>query len=80
MLPVLAQLLHSVSPLATLQRGYAIVGNERGELLRDASHAPPGSIITARLARGQLNCTVLSAQTDPLPTDPLQTTQPQEND
>jgi exodeoxyribonuclease VII large subunit len=75
-----AQLLHSVSPLATLQRGYAIVGNERGELLRDASHAPPGSIITARLARGQLNCTVLSAQTDPLPTDPLQTTQPQEND
>jgi exodeoxyribonuclease VII large subunit len=59
-----AQLLHSVSPLATLQRGYAIVGNERGEVLRDVRDAPPGSTITARLAFGQMNCTVQSIQTD----------------
>jgi exodeoxyribonuclease VII large subunit len=67
-----AQLLHSVSPLATLQRGYAIVGNERGELLRDARNAPPGSNITARLAHGQLHCTVLSIETDSIQASSIQ--------
>jgi exodeoxyribonuclease VII large subunit len=57
-----AQMLQGVSPLATLQRGYAIVGNERGELLRDARNVPPGTKITARLAHGELQCTVNSVQ------------------
>lgn len=58
-----AQLLNSVSPLATLQRGYAIVGNERGEVIRDARDAPVGSSVTARLAHGELLCTVQSSRT-----------------
>ena len=51
--------LESVSPLATLQRGYAIVtGGETGAILTDARAAPPGAAIEIRLARGELSATV----------------------
>lgn len=53
-----AQLLNGVSPLATLQRGYAIVSNAQGEVLREASRAQTGDTVRARLAQGQLICTV----------------------
>src|SRR5690606_20618304 len=59
-LNAVAQLLHSVSPLPTLQRGYAIVSNDAGEVLRDASHVEHGATVRARLAHGQLICTVTS--------------------
>lgn len=57
----LAQLLNSVSPLATLQRGYAIVHDEHGAVIRDARAAPIGSTVRARLAVGELTCTVQAA-------------------
>jgi exodeoxyribonuclease VII large subunit len=47
-----------VSPLATLERGYAIVLREDGELLRDTADAPVGTRIEARLSRGRLRATV----------------------
>ena len=51
--------LESVSPLATLQRGYAIVtGGETGAILTDARAAPPGAPVQIRLARGELSATV----------------------
>jgi exodeoxyribonuclease VII large subunit len=50
--------LHAVSPLATLERGYAIVLREDGELLRDTADAPVGTRIEARLSRGRLRATV----------------------
>ncbi len=51
--------LESVSPVATLQRGYAIVtGGETGAILTDAGAAPPGAAIEIRLARGELSATV----------------------
>lgn len=53
-----AQMLHGVSPLATLQRGYAIVSTGDGAVLRDAKNVEAGDSIRARLARGQLICTV----------------------
>ena len=52
------QLLDAVSPMATLARGYAIVSDELGQVLRDANQAAPGSRIDARLARGRLRCRV----------------------
>lgn len=55
-----AQLLNSVSPLNTLQRGYAIVSDEQGRVLRRAADVAPGNTIRARLAEGQLLCTVAS--------------------
>jgi exodeoxyribonuclease VII large subunit len=54
----LVRTLNAVSPLATLDRGYAIVSTEAGEILRDAAHAQPGTIIEARLARGRLRAKV----------------------
>jgi exodeoxyribonuclease VII large subunit len=50
--------LHAVSPLATLERGYAIVLREDGELLRDTADAPVGTRIEARLGRGRVRATV----------------------
>ncbi len=54
----LAGQLHTVSPLATLERGYAIVQDDKGRVLQDAAKATPGQKIEARLHRGRLQCTV----------------------
>lgn len=54
--------LDSVSPLATLDRGYAIVSDdETGAILTDATRVSPGANIRARLARGELEATVTKA-------------------
>jgi len=54
----LERTLNAVSPLATLQRGYAIVVAADGSILRDEADAAPGSIIEARLARGSVRAKV----------------------
>ncbi|MGO9717543.1 MAG: exodeoxyribonuclease VII large subunit [Steroidobacteraceae bacterium] len=54
----LVRTLHAVSPLATLERGYAIVSGPGGAILRDAADAAPGTIIEARLAKGQIHARV----------------------
>lgn len=51
--------LHAVSPLATLERGYAVVTCEK-KLIRSAQDISMGSPIVVRLARGQLQCEVIS--------------------
>ncbi|MFM7708487.1 MAG: exodeoxyribonuclease VII large subunit [Gammaproteobacteria bacterium] len=62
--------LHAVSPLATLDRGFAIVTREDGRLLRDAADAPRGTHIEARLGRGRLRATVDETLTGPPPDIP----------
>ena len=57
----LVRTLNAVSPLATLERGYAIVSTESGHILRDAADAKPGSIIEARLSVGRLRAKVEGA-------------------
>lgn len=54
----LVRTLNAVSPLATLERGYAIVSTPSGDILRDAAAVAPGTLIDARLARGQLRAKV----------------------
>jgi exodeoxyribonuclease VII large subunit len=51
---LLGRTLHSVSPLATLDRGYAIVLDADGKAMTDASAASKGDEIRARLSSGQL--------------------------
>ena len=51
---LLGRALHSVSPLATLDRGYAIVLDADGKAMTDAARAQTGDEILARLARGEL--------------------------
>jgi exodeoxyribonuclease VII large subunit len=57
-LAVAARTLDAVSPLATLQRGYAIVTDVAGHVVTDAQTAKPGDIVNARLARGSLRARV----------------------
>ncbi|MDJ0749970.1 MAG: exodeoxyribonuclease VII large subunit [Woeseiaceae bacterium] len=51
---LLGRALHSVSPLATLDRGYAIVLDRDGKAMTDASTAQTGDEIRARLSKGEL--------------------------
>jgi exodeoxyribonuclease VII large subunit len=51
--------LHAISPLATLDRGYAIVNRAAdGVLVRDPQQAPPGTDLDVRLAGGRLRARV----------------------
>jgi exodeoxyribonuclease VII large subunit len=54
----LARTLNAVSPLATLERGYAIVSRVDGGILRNAADAAPGSLIEARLSVGTVRAKV----------------------
>ncbi|MFU8764283.1 MAG: exodeoxyribonuclease VII large subunit [Haliea sp.] len=49
-----AQLLDSVSPLATLSRGYSILTDGNGEVVRDAGQVVAGDLLDARLGKGRL--------------------------
>ncbi len=53
----LAAKLSQLSPLAILERGYAIVSNQSG-ILKDAAEAPAGSRVHLRLAHGELDAKV----------------------
>jgi exodeoxyribonuclease VII large subunit len=58
-LAVAGRSLDTVSPLATLERGYAIVTQPADRrILRSANAVKPGEQIEARLADGRLLCTV----------------------
>jgi exodeoxyribonuclease VII large subunit len=52
--------LEALSPLAILGRGYALVFDAAGNLLKDAAQVKMGEDISARLARGSLTATVKS--------------------
>jgi exodeoxyribonuclease VII large subunit len=64
-LALAARTLHAVSPLATLERGFAVVSRvDDGRLLRDATDAPAGTEIEARLARGAVRARVTGPARD----------------
>jgi exodeoxyribonuclease VII large subunit len=50
--------LHSLSPLAILDRGYALVFDAEGRLLKDTHGLKIGDHISARLAHGQIEAAV----------------------
>jgi exodeoxyribonuclease VII large subunit len=54
----LAAKLSQLGPLSILDRGYAIVTIESGEIVKSSQAAPPGSAIYVRLSRGNLAATV----------------------
>ncbi len=59
-----AQTLNVVSPLATLGRGYAIVRDGDGKIVREASAVSAGETISARVATGELTAKVTSVKTE----------------
>ena len=51
--------LDALSPLAVLQRGYAIAQDAAGKPLRDAASVKEGDDVSVRLAKGRLNTRVV---------------------
>ena len=59
----LVRALHTVSPLATLDRGYAIVRDaDHDRIIHDAAQLKPGDSIKTRLARGEIESEIKSIQ------------------
>ncbi len=59
----LARALNAISPLATLQRGYAILTNPAtGEIVRSTTQAPPHTPLRARVADGEFDVRVDTKQ------------------
>jgi exodeoxyribonuclease VII large subunit len=54
--------LEALSPLAILNRGYALVFDANGQLVKDAALLAPGDEIAARLARGQVRARVTGSE------------------
>lgn len=54
--------LHAISPLATLERGYAILFDADGQVLRSVQGVTPDSTLRARLVDGELGLLVKECQ------------------
>jgi exodeoxyribonuclease VII large subunit len=54
--------LEALSPLAILNRGYALVFDAKGRLVKDASRFKPGDELSARLARGRVRARVTATE------------------
>jgi exodeoxyribonuclease VII large subunit len=57
-LQILAQQLHTLSPLATLTRGYAIAFNQDKQAIRQGADVKVGESITVRLPQAEIEATV----------------------
>ena len=55
--------LHTVSPLATLSRGYSITQKE-GDIIQNASQLEPGDEISTRFHKGSASCRVVNINND----------------
>lgn len=56
--------LDALRPTRVLERGYAILENARGQVVRAPADAAPGTRLTARLARGHLTVEVVDHPED----------------
>ncbi|MHB8218505.1 MAG: exodeoxyribonuclease VII large subunit [Candidatus Sulfotelmatobacter sp.] len=54
--------LEMLSPLAILERGYALVFDEAGQLVKDSGQVKAGEEISARVARGEIRATVKKSE------------------
>ncbi|MFM5905097.1 MAG: exodeoxyribonuclease VII large subunit [Micrococcales bacterium] len=53
----LKQQVRALSPQATLDRGYAVVRDSKGQVLTDSSKVKPGTGIKVRIAKGEITAT-----------------------
>jgi exodeoxyribonuclease VII large subunit len=60
----LAAQLNALSPVKILERGYALVFDESGALVKDVSQLAAGSEISAQVARGRFTAEVKKTSRD----------------
>jgi exodeoxyribonuclease VII large subunit len=51
--------LRSLSPQSTLDRGYSVVRNAKGDVIRDPKQLSKGEVIAIKIAKGETSATVL---------------------
>jgi len=56
--------LYSLSPLGVLSRGYALVYDNSGALVRDAATVQPKQTLTTRVAKGSIESSVIRVTTE----------------
>jgi exodeoxyribonuclease VII large subunit len=56
--------LQAISPLATLERGYALATTDQHEVIRDSRQVKAGQSINIRLQKGSITSTVSDIQTE----------------
>ncbi len=61
---VLQARLQAISPLATLERGYALVRHESGRLVRRVGEVQPADILTVQISDGEFSVQVLEGEND----------------
>jgi len=54
--------LEALSPVAILNRGYALVFDAGGQLVKDAARLAAGDEVSARLARGRIRARVTASE------------------
>lgn len=59
-LALAAEKLDTVSPLATLQRGYSITRNKKGTVITSTKQVETGEYITTRFVDGEITSTVIN--------------------
>ncbi len=57
-LKVITAHLRSLSPQSTLDRGYSVVRDSKGEVIRDAGKLKAGDILAIKVAKGETSATV----------------------
>ena len=62
----LARMLNNLSPLPTLDRGYAILRDDEGSVISDVAGVSPETSITAQLRDGQVIAEVKAITTEKL--------------
>lgn len=55
-----AKRLNSISPLATLDRGFSLLMDHQGQVIQSVTQATTGDILQAKLKDGVLNCQVIA--------------------
>ena len=56
--------LDAMSPLKVLTRGYAVVSDENGRIVRSVTDAAPGTELTIRVSDGSIRANVKEGKTD----------------
>ena len=54
--------LGALSPLSILERGYSLVFDSEGQLIKDAAMVSPGEEIRAKLARGEIAAVIKASE------------------
>ena len=50
--------LRSLSPQSTLDRGYSVVRNAKGDVIRDPKELKSGDLLAIKVAKGEVSATV----------------------